>query len=195
MDSSNFSYSVDSLDFESFTHKVSNSTITVPKDYSSHYQHNPGHSGYSRSNNGYYRAVVLTNKQQEDNGIRLLNAAFAGLNGNASDTAVSNADGYKYRGRGFVQVTGKSNYIEAKNTCQNVFQLQFNFEESPALMEADTCAMWASFAWFKKNISIELLNTKNPDLITYKVNSAGEQKGLRRNFYFEIKSSVLKCEN
>jgi putative chitinase len=116
-----------------------------------------------------------------------------GMNGNSTDTTMSKAQGYKYRGRGFVQVTGKSNYTDAKNTCWNKFQLQYDFENNPELMANDTIAVWASFAWFVKNVAIKDLDTQNPDVITYKVNSAGQEKEARRKDYNAIRQKYFNC--
>ncbi len=194
MDSAKFDYSVDSMDFETFTHKSTGSSIIVPKDYPSHSGHTTAFNGHKLTKGkGYYKAVTLSFQQKEDNGKRLLNAAYSGMNENSSDTTMANAEGYKYRGRGFVQVTGKTNYLNAQNTCSSKFQLNYDFVNNPDLMKNDTIAVWASFAWFIKNIQISDLDTENPDIITYKVNAAGLEKESRRNNYNAIRQSIFKC--
>ena len=194
MEEAKYDYTVDSATFETFTHSISKSSITVPKDYPSHNGHTKEINGYRLTKGkGFYKAIALTNVQVEDNGKRLLNAAYAGMIGNSTDTAMSKAEGYLYRGRGFIQVTGKSNYLNAKNTCSTKFQLNYDFEKKPELMENDTVAIWASFAWFIKSIKITDLDTENPDVITYKVNAAGLDKVGRKNNYNACRQSIFKC--
>ncbi|MDX9694678.1 MAG: fibronectin type III domain-containing protein [Bacteroidales bacterium] len=195
MDSAKYNYSVDSTDYETFTHKSTGTSIKIPKDYSSHAKpHTIAFNGYkSTPGKGYYSAVVLTDKQKEQNGIRSLNVAYMGMDGNSPDTSWNNAEGYKYRGRGYVQVTNKNNYIEAKSTCATKFQLNYDFVNNPDLMANDTIAVWASFAWFIKNITITDLNTENPDIITYKVNKAGLDADDRKKNYNDLRQKFFKC--
>ncbi|SDD39250.1 glycoside hydrolase family 19 protein, partial [Williamwhitmania taraxaci] len=195
MDSAKYNFSVDSLDYETFTHKRSGTSIKVPKDYSSHANpHTIAFNGYkSTPGKGCYRSVVLTDRQKEQNGIRSLNAAYVGMDGNSPDTSWNNAQGSKYRGRGYVQVTNKNNYVEAKSTCAMKFKLNFDFVNNPDLMANDTIAVWASFAWFVKNITITDLNTENPDVITYKVNKAGLEADDRKRNYIDLRQKFFKC--
>jgi putative chitinase len=66
----------------------------------------------------------------------ILNRVYAGKIGNAKDEAVG--DGYKYRGRGFIQLTGKGNYLAASRA------LGIDFVTYPdAATQADTAAKLA----------------------------------------------------
>lgn len=66
----------------------------------------------------------------------ILNRVYAGKVGNSKDEAVG--DGYKYRGRGFIQLTGKANYLAASKA------LGVDFVNYPdAATQADTAAKLA----------------------------------------------------
>lgn len=56
-------------------------------------------------------------------------------------------DGYRYRGRGLIQLTGRANYIRARDGLRAVMQGAPDFEAQPEKLEA---VGWASHssAWF-----------------------------------------------
>lgn len=56
-------------------------------------------------------------------------------------------DGFKYRGRGLIQTTGRANYCVTRDGLRNIWPAAPDFEASPELMEVPK---WAalSAAWF-----------------------------------------------
>lgn len=69
---------------------------------------------------------------------RLANRAYAGRNGNGAE---SSGDGWRYRGRGGFQLTGRANYAEAAAA------LQRDYVAKPDLVAEPSDAMLTS-AWF-----------------------------------------------
>jgi putative chitinase len=71
----------------------------------------------------------------------LANYVYAGRNGNTEPT-----DGWKYRGRGLIQITGRSNYTLLAG------KLGINLVATPELLEAPDLALRASICWWNTNV-------------------------------------------
>jgi predicted chitinase len=70
-----------------------------------------------------------TNKKADIEAIA--NHAYANRMGNGS---VESGDGWKYRGRGMLQLTGKSNYISMKTKHNNLWSASVDFVANPDLL-------------------------------------------------------------
>jgi putative chitinase len=104
----------------------------------------------------------------------LANAAYAGVLGNGDEAS---GDGWRYRGRGLKQVTGRTNYLNAAS------ELARPYLEHPELVaQPDDAVLTAAWFWstIKGNI---LADSAQWDAITLAVNGpAMLQADLRRQY-------------
>lgn len=100
-------------------------------------------------------------KEYERQPERIANRVYANRMGNDSETS---GDGWKYRGRGLIQLTGKENYSKFARSIDKNLDETIAFLESPA----GACA---SAGWFWSTNSLNLLCDK-PDFkeLTRKIN-------------------------
>ena len=73
----------------------------------------------------------------------ILNSVYANRLGNGD---FASGDGYKFRGRGYIQLSGRKNYKEVGDA------IGIDLETNPELMEDPTVAAKASVAWWKMNV-------------------------------------------
>ena len=75
---------------------------------------------------------------------KLAEKVYGGRMGN-----VTSDDGYKYRGRGLLQLTGKDNYAEATSVLRGIFPDVPDFTADPdAVIGTDWCLKVAAVKWF-----------------------------------------------
>ncbi|AVV37337.1 glycoside hydrolase family 19 protein [Pantoea vagans] len=86
---------------------------------------------------------------------------YANRNGNGD---VSSGDGYRYRGRGLIQITGKSNYAAL------VKQLAADVASNPDLLLGYRFAAMSAAAWWKNNGLNELADSDDVTRITRIIN-------------------------
>ena len=79
--------------------------------------------------------------QYEHNPEMIGNRAYANRNGNSDEAS---GDGYKYRGRGPLQITGKANYT----ACSQIVFSDGRLIDTPELLESDFDAAVKSACWF-----------------------------------------------
>jgi putative chitinase len=80
------------------------------------------------------------------NGAKLANKVYGGRMGN-----VEPGDGFRYRGRGLVMVTGRANYRALGKL------MGFDYEQSPDLLAQPVHALKASIAWWEGNVPDSVL--------------------------------------
>jgi len=85
-------------------------------------------------------AELLARKPEQ-----IANFVYANQNGNGG---VTSGDGWKYRGRGFIQLTGKENYQHLSNDTK------IDFIKNPdLLLEEPNAILAALWFWNKKSIN------------------------------------------
>ena len=75
---------------------------------------------------------------------KLANLVYANLNGNGDEAS---GDGYKYRGRGYIQLTGKVNYAAFDKTVPE------NILENPDLVKTKYALQSAAYFWSTRNLN------------------------------------------
>ncbi|MDF7657617.1 glycoside hydrolase family 19 protein [Erwiniaceae bacterium L1_54_6] len=86
---------------------------------------------------------------------------YANRNGNGD---VNSGDGYRYRGRGLIQITGKANYAAL------VKQLGADIVANPDLLTGYKLAAASAAAWWKNHGLNELADSDDVDRITRIIN-------------------------
>lgn len=119
-----------------------------------------------------------------NNPVALANYVYAGKNGNGDEAS---GDGWRYRGRGFKQLTGRGNYAAAgqwRDPSNPSIYL-----EKPWLLSSDPYeAALASVWFFMKNVGLG----KSSEQATRAVNPAGLKKLERRAAMAKIQRQLQK---
>lgn len=126
-------------------------------------------------------------RQCNRNPEKIANRVYGGRMGNG----MGNGDGWKYRGRGFIQLTGKCNYQRAGG------YLGLPFEEEPELLSTDYECMWLAACWFftkltvKGKAIVDHAEELNHKVVTKRIN--GGKHGLLDRI--RLTHLVLDCFN
>lgn len=113
-------------------------------------------------------------------------AAQSGYEGRADLGNTQPGDGFKYRGRGLIQVTGRSNYA----SCAQA--LGINCIDYPELLELPQYAV-ASAVWYWTSNNINAIaDTDNIEKVTKAVNG-GLNGFSQRSHYYELAKQNLFC--
>jgi putative chitinase len=117
---------------------------------------------------------------------KIANRVYGSRMGNGDE---SSGDGWKYRGRGLIQLTGHDNY-KACGTALNLDLL-----DNPDLLCQNPEVIVSSACWYWSNRNLNELADKDDILsITKKIN--GGTNGLEdRKYKLDIAKRVLKCED
>jgi len=132
------------------------------------------------------KAGLVKNNITKDNATseKIFNSMYEGVNGNGN---YASGDGSTYKGRGYIQLTGRDNYRQIGE------DIGVDLETKPELMLDPAVARKASVAWWKRNVQ-----SKNPDytdteaitrIINGGINGLAERKKLFSR-YGEIVTAV-----
>ena len=125
----------------------------------------------------------------EDNATaeRIFNSIYAGLNGNGD---FASGDGSRYKGRGFIQLTGRDNY---RLIGEDIGE---DLENNPQLMLDPEIAKRASVAWWKRNVRSQNPDYTNTTQVTRLVNGGlrglDERKELFSKYKFNAPQTSLR---
>lgn len=92
---------------------------------------------------------------------KIANRAYANRMGNGDEAS---GDGWRYRGRGFIQLTGKNNYIELTEHFKHDFVTNPNDVTEPIW-----CTLSAGYFWSKNSLN-ELADRQDFERITRRIN-------------------------
>lgn len=128
------------------------------------------------------------------NSEKLANKVYGGKYGNGNEAS---GDGYKYRGRGFFQLTFKSNYQEFTDFYQDEFNSTDDFVTSPDLLTSNSRIAIISAMWFyKENVLDEITvnSTTTVKSVTEKINAAAAGLADRKSKFNSAKEHVDDCD-
>ena len=95
-------------------------------------------------------------------------------------------DGERFKGRGFIQVTGRWNYTKASERLSRAFNKDINLVKHPEWLEDPSTAAYASLWFWLNQVAPKVKNFHNTAQISKKVNGAvvktTHQKGREENF-------------
>lgn len=113
--------------------------------------------------------------------MRCANRIYAGKNGNGGE---SSGDGWKYRGRGLVQLTGKANYAE----CGKALGIDL-VSDPDLLLDPSVSARSAAWFWNRKGCN-ELADVGMFGAITHKINGGYNGAQDRLSLYVLSKKAL-----
>ena len=128
-----------------------------------------------------YFPTLQTTKGYAAHPEAIANKVYAGRMGNGSEKS---GDGWKYRGRGYIQLTGKLNYIDfAKSSGADVVK-------NPDLVKTTYPLLSAAWFWRSRGLNI-VADSQGIQAITKRVN--GGYNGLKdREAHFNKILNLLK---
>lgn len=101
------------------------------------------------------------------------------------NTPIDDGDGAKYKGRGFIQITGRTNYEKVQEA------LHVPCVEHPELLENYPLCLVASLWWWKNNGCNQLADRDNIELVTKRVNGGYNGLSERKKYYDMAKKYIL----
>ena len=103
---------------------------------------------------------------------------------------VETGDGWKYRGRGFIQLTGRANYQSFDDLYQGEFDEDIDLLESPGQLSSNTELATIASLWFFEENVLEPLDTLNVESVTEAIN--GGLNGLedREDLYEQVNEEI-----
>lgn len=121
-------------------------------------------------------------KGHSANRVNIGNKAYAGRLGNGTPET---GDGYRFRGGGYIQLTGRSNYIMASEVITLALGNVFTPEDVEKSLGSTRGALLTAMAFWAKN---RLYECTSIDDVTAKINKYTDSYGKRRRHYKYIAS-------
>jgi predicted chitinase len=135
----------------------------------------------------------------DENQIKIANWAYANINGNK---AFSSGDGYAFRGRGFIQLTGRGNYKDTSDLYNKwMSDKTVDWEANPTELasNADDAIAAAIIFWRRNSIAFraEYADEYAVESVTRPINAGLNGLAERKQFFKEAVKAlkVEECEN
>lgn len=112
---------------------------------------------------------------------KIANRVYANRLGNGPE---SSGDGWKYRGRGAIQITGKANY---KNCSEYLFNDDILITNPDLLLEPSNAILSACWFWEVNNLN-KIADGNNIELLTRRINGGTNGLADRRSRFGRIYS-------
>jgi putative chitinase len=123
---------------------------------------------------------------------KLANFVYGTINGNNEP-----GDGYKYRGRGIMQLTGRENYQDFEDYYNSTHDDEIDVAQHPEILETEAELAVESGLWFFKDRVLDRMNVdKNTSVeaVTKKIN--GNKNGLAdRKSKFNSTKENVNCKD
>ena len=107
---------------------------------------------------------------------KIANIVYANRMGNGN---TASGDGWTYRGRGIIQLTGRANYTAATN---DIYGTQILIEHPWVIMKPEVAVEVACWFWNRNRLN-RLADQDDIDAITYRINGGYTGKEERADFY------------
>jgi putative chitinase len=127
--------------------------------------------------------------QYEHNQEKIANKVYCDRMGNGDEAS---GDGWKYKGRGPIQITGKSNYA----ACSQALYGDDRLLDTPELLESDMTVAVQSACWFWSAHDLNsLVDDGKFDSVSYKINGGWNGKEDRSNRYVAAMTYLQDSSN
>jgi predicted chitinase len=135
----------------------------------------------------YFHANILSSEDQLEKGKNLFNLVYSDVEGNGD---FNSGEGWKYRGRGIIQVTRKDNYNAVSKIMNEKFNLTIDIEKESDLnkfSEDIKYAIYSSVAWFYNRFKpLSILDDMSSEEVTEMVNSRSLEETKRKDKYDDL---------
>jgi predicted chitinase len=141
-----------------------------------------------------YKKITLTEDEKQENKERWVNQVYgrSSLGNGGPETG----DGYRYRGRGAIQLTGKDNYRRVGEKCNQLFGTSYDWVNNPDMVANDLQAnIHAAIGYILIAFpDLSLLDGTDVSTVTLKINSKGLGLPERRAKFDALIQTKYKCK-
>jgi predicted chitinase len=158
--------------------------------------------GFSRNNSiGTYSYRSYTQVEKDSCAAKMFSYTYGGLLGNR---APETRDGYNYRGRGAVHLTGRQQFIDASTGVERMYKEKYDYGSNFRLVTTDVRSILLTAGYYF-NLKIDqsghksyrrniILNTDNVSRMTSYINGGQNGYDDRLERYNLLRSSLYSCQ-
>ncbi|MEM8940431.1 MAG: hypothetical protein AAGC64_13920, partial [Bacteroidota bacterium] len=150
-------------------------------------------TGFKIDEDGSYKVYTVPSANKTQYRKNIFRYAYGGVLGNEDpDTNSNTEDGWKYRGKGAIQLTGKDNYDRNQNEIRKWFKISYDLVGNPDLVSDNlTVVVYSSVAFVMQNV----LNIEDIDIMTIDEFSALVNTGDSNNSISNVNGGSERRDN